>query len=282
MLIHFMDRFKDRYGPWVIVTGASSGIGREFAYRLAERGLNIVLIARREDRLRSIASDLEGRYKVRVDVVPLDLSREDFMSDLGPSLKGKEVGLLVNNAGFATSGPFIRSDLDRELEMLYVNTRAPLILTRRIAPEMAGRGRGGIIFMASMAGMISLPYMPNYAATKSWDLFMGEALWFELREKGVDVISIAPGAVRTEFGKVAGLGSDFGVTSPGKVVRTALGRLGRTPSIVPGLGWKVLSSLARIPSRRVLTWIAGGLWGRIVAGGNYKACKERDPRDECL
>ncbi len=121
-----MNKFAEKYGPWALITGASSGMGVEFAKRLAASGLNVVLVARREDRLRRLATELEREYSIETKVVALDLSRDDFLEPLRDATAEIEVGLLINSAGFATSGHLLDNDLDAELAMLHVNSRAPL------------------------------------------------------------------------------------------------------------------------------------------------------------
>src|SRR5260370_38653388 len=123
-----MKNFVERFGPWAVVTGASSGIGEAFARRLAATGMNLVLIARREDRLRKLADDLQSSHSVNVRVVAADLSRDDFLALVEQATHDLQIGLLVNNAGIATTGPFLDNDLAAVLAILHVTTRAPLIL----------------------------------------------------------------------------------------------------------------------------------------------------------
>ena len=276
-----MKDMRRKYGRYALITGASSGIGAEFARQLAAGRLDLILVARRRDLLERMAKELRSKYHVHVKVAPADLSRENFMSELESAIKGSEIGLLVNNAGFATSGPFLETDAEKELEMLHVNARAPLVLTKALAPAMVRRGRGGIIFLSSMAGMMSLPYMANYAATKAYDLMLGEALWYELKGKGVDVLSLAPGAVKTEFGKVAEVGSGFGLMEPEKVVREALRKLGRTPSFVPGSFFRAIAGSSRVLTRKMLVRVSGSLWTRYIMRRKHVDCLEKRPEDEC-
>src|SRR6516165_1434701 len=123
-----MKNFLERFGPWAVVTGASSGIGEAFAQRLAGIGMNLVLVARREDRLRKLADNLQGAHSVNVRIVPADLSRHDFLPPIEQATADLEVGLLVNNAGIATTGKFLDNDLPEELALLHINNRATLIL----------------------------------------------------------------------------------------------------------------------------------------------------------
>ena len=149
--------FIERYGPWALVTGASAGIGAEFARQLSEMGLNLVFVARRRKRLEDLARDLESRSKVQVRIVTADLSQPDFLQLILSVTNSLEVGLLVNNAGFGLAGHFLEHALEEELRLLDVNCRAPLILTHVFGRQMAERKRGGIIFVSSVSGYIATP-----------------------------------------------------------------------------------------------------------------------------
>src|SRR5262245_3073926 len=142
-----MKDFVERFGPWGLVTGASSGIGEAFARRLAEYGMNLVLVARREDRLRKLADDLQSHRSISTRVVPVDLSREDFLPAIEQATADVQVGLLVNNAGIATSGNFLDNDLDSELALLHVNSRAPLVLTHYFGRAAARPGRDHLPYL---------------------------------------------------------------------------------------------------------------------------------------
>jgi hypothetical protein len=165
-----MPSFQERYGPWALITGASSGIGAEFARQLAALGLNMVLVARRRDRIEHLALQLSERHNIRTRTIAADLSPSDFMSSIGPMTEELEIGLLVNNAGFALTGGFWDHALEKELELLNVNCRAPLILAYEFGRKMIERKRGGIIFLASMVGFASVPFWANYAASKASEL----------------------------------------------------------------------------------------------------------------
>src|SRR5262249_3071292 len=185
-----MKDFVERFGPWALITGASSGIGEAFARRLAEYGLNLVLVARRENRLRKLADELQGHHSVSARVVPVDLSRDDFLPAIEQATADVQVGLLVNNAGIATSGNFLDNDLDSELALLHVNSRAPLVLTHHFAKAMRQRGRGGIIFLTSAVAFAGVPSWSNYAASKAYDLVLAEGLAKELHKDGVSVLAL--------------------------------------------------------------------------------------------
>src|SRR5262245_16574966 len=175
-----MKNFVERFGPWSLVTGASSGIGGVLARRLAEIGMNLVLVARREERLRHLAEDLQSQHSVSTRVVPVDLSQDDFLPIIEEATADLEVGLLVNNAGIATTGKFLDNDVRAELALLHVNNRASLILTHHFGRSMRRRRRGGMIFISSIVAFAGVPSWSNYAASKAYDLVLAEGLAKEL------------------------------------------------------------------------------------------------------
>lgn len=253
--------FSHRYGPWALITGASSGIGREFARQLAARRLNVALVARRADRLAELAAELATVHGVEARCVPVDLCHDAYLDVIREATAGLEIGLLVNSAGFSLTGPFLDMDTGDLTRMLNLNTRAPAMLARAFGPAMRARGRGGIIFLSSVTGFAATPQWSLYAATKSFNLLLGEGLAAELRAAGVDVMALAPGTTRTEFLDVAGI-SDFMGMEAEEVVRHALQRLGRSDVVVPGLFYRggvfAMRFLPRSVNRAV--------FGRFIAG----------------
>jgi len=191
--------FREHYGPWALVTGASAGIGREFARRLAEMGLNLVLVARRKQRIEELAQELENKNKIQVRPISADLSQPDFLPMILSGTQSIDIGLLVNNAGFGIAGKFLDHELEKELALLDVNCRAQLILTHVFGRPMAQRKRGGIIFVSSVSAYIATPFEANYAASKVYELFLAESLGYELKRDGVDVLALCPGSTETEF-----------------------------------------------------------------------------------
>lgn len=251
-----MTSFQEKYGPWALVTGASSGIGAEFAKQLAERNLNLILIARRKEKLEHLARSLEKKNKVQVETIIADLSRSDFMSLVSPLTQTREIGLLVNNAGFGIGGNFLEHDLERELALLDVNCRAPLILAHEIGRKMTERRRGGIIFVSSVSAYIATPYEASYAASKVYDLFLGESLWYEFKQQGVDVLSLCPGSTITEFHEISGTRA-FAAMPVEPVVALALKKLGKKHSVIAGWHNRLLVSLTKMIPRRIITIFAG-------------------------
>jgi short-subunit dehydrogenase len=229
-----MTRFVEKYGPWAVVTGASSGIGETFARRLAKAGLNVVLVARRERQLKTLANTLEAHCGVQVRIVSVDLSQDDFLEQIRQKTADLEVGLLVNNAGFATNGNFLDNDLEAEVAMLHVNARAPLILAHHFGSLMKKQSKGGIIFISSILGFSGVPSWSNYGATKSFDHILAEGMARELKRHGVSVLAVAPGPTRTHLWADAS-SRLLPFTMPERVVDVALRKLGRRSSVT--VGW---------------------------------------------
>jgi short-subunit dehydrogenase len=197
---------SDVYGPWALVTGASSGIGEQFARQAAASGINVVLLARREERLKAIAAGLTAQYGVQARAVAVDLSRDGILGPVAEATDDLEIGLLVSNAGAGHPGPFISLPLTRLREIVQLNVIAHLELAHHFGRKLAARGRGGIVLVSAAAAVGGLPYMANDSATKAYPLNLGEALHVELRAAGVDVTVLAPLIVNT--GVVARMGID--------------------------------------------------------------------------
>jgi uncharacterized protein len=205
-----------------LVTGASSGIGAAIAAELASRGYSLALVARREERLRSLAAELVSDHGIDADVVACDLAdpaeRNRLMDEL--RVRGRAVELLVNNAGFGHQADFAPSPRERMVEMVRLNVEAVVDLTSRFLGPMVEKGRGGVINIASTAAFQPLPGSAVYAASKAFVLSFSEAIRTELRGSGVTVTAVCPGPVKTEFTEVAGVGG-VEERTPGAVWMTA-------------------------------------------------------------
>ena len=230
--------FSSRYGPWALVTGASAGIGREFARQLAGNGLNLILVSRSEERLEQLGEDLVATHPISVRTIPIDLGRAGATEVLEEATADLEIGLLVNNAGVETHGAFLKSSLEAENALLRLNVVRPMELAHVFGQKMARRAKGGILFVSSTLGYQAVPNFANYASSKAYVLSLGEALHFELKKKGVDVTVLSPGLTdtamangmdRVDFSKLP-----FPLMDVQPVVRTALHGLGRRPSVIPG------------------------------------------------
>jgi short-subunit dehydrogenase len=250
-----------------LITGASAGIGREFARQLAGRARSIILVARRDERLIELADQLQREHPTlvvyirKVDLADLG-QLQDFLEWL--DREKLEVDLLINNAGLGDSGIFAKSDPDRNKEMTAVNVTALTLLTRHLLPPMIAKHRGGILNVSSSAGFLPIPGSAVYAATKAYVTSFSEALRAELCGTGVSVCALCPGPVVTEFQQVArregaqpDIGPNFLVVTVEQVVRDALAALGADrPLVIPGFAMKLLMLLARIMPMPILRWVA--------------------------
>lgn len=255
---------RERYGEWALVTGASAGIGAAFARALAAEGISCVLTARREDRLRELAAELETRHGVKTRVVGVDLAAPGGAEELLRAAADLEIAILVNNAGVGGAGRFDELEPGRLRQMVELNCATPVVLTRALLPAMRVRGRGAVVMVGSVAGCQPLPLHSLYAATKSFDNLLGEALWAECRGTGVDCLSLLPGPTETEFQAVAGELPHAG-EPPEQVVATALDALGRQASVISGwFNWLRANAASRLVSRSVLAVAAKDVFERHV------------------
>lgn len=239
--------FHKKYGPWALIAGASEGLGAEFARTIASRGLDILLIARRQEKLDSLCNELSTSYGVQVEPLALDLATADLEAKIRAKVDDKEVGLLVYNAGLSTIGPFMEQQLDTLLEAIEVNCRGPLTLAHTLGRPMLERGRGGIVLMTSLSGFQGTALVATYAATKAFNLVLAEALWDELREGGVDVLACAAGATSTPNFIASAPSRASRLTPPAltpkQVAVETIDALeaGRGPTVVPGLAYRLSS-----------------------------------------
>ena len=231
-----MTSFRDSYGPWALVAGASEGIGAAFAESIAARGLNLHLLARRAEPLEALAGKLRAAHGVLVRTAPADLGSPGILDDVRRAVGDTEVGLLVYNAAYSLIGPFLEQPLAEKLRMIDINCRGPLILSDELGRAMARRGRGGIVLMTSLAATQGTPTVATYAATKAFNLVLAESLWDELRGHGVSVLACRAGATRTPtFDRTNPAPSLTPIMDAGPVAEQALDVLGKTPSMVPGV-----------------------------------------------
>lgn len=257
---------RRRQGETVLITGASSGIGRELARLFANDGADLVLIARSEGRLRELAGELAATYGVKAQVVPADLSRPASPGEIAEALTQRhiQVDVLVNNAGFGAHGPIAGIGIQRQLEMIEVNVAALTQLTALLLPGMLERRRGAILNVASTAAFQPGPYQAVYCATKAYVLSFTEALAEEVRGSGVQVSCLAPGATDTGFAAQAGTQDTRlfrrGVMDAGRVARAGHDgmRHGRI-LVIPGLRNRVLAFSVRLAPRTLATRVAGRL-----------------------
>ncbi len=254
--------FRATFGPWALITGASAGIGAAFARALASRGIAPILVARRRDRLEALAEELKASQGVAPLVVVQDLQADDALPSLREAVEDREVGLLVNNAGFGWHGSFLQQDLDNIRRMTRLNCEIPTLLARDWLPPMVERKRGGMVVLASVAGFLPAPWMAVYGATKAYDLMLGEALAVEMRPQGVRVLTCCPGHTATEFHDIAGIKGAVagGAADPLAVAEQSLQRLARHSLAIPGF---LNRFLAHSPRWLPRSWIAR-LSGRLL------------------
>jgi hypothetical protein len=249
--------------PTALVTGASSGIGREFAELLAADGTDLVLLARSEERLRELGERLQREYGVTVTVVVKDLADPDAPRETAAALDARDIAVdvLVNNAGFGTHGPFVESDPDAELDEVQVNVTAVTELTRRFLPGMVDRGDGAVVNVASTAAFQPGPLMAVYYATKAYVLHFSEALTEELAGTGVTVTALCPGPTETNFDTRAGIGDtalfERGVMDARTVARAGYRGMKRGDAVVvPGLRNRLTTLLVRLVPRSTARRVA--------------------------
>lgn len=238
------------------MTGASSGLGAEFARLLAARGMHLVLVARREDRLQELAKELHTHHGTLCDVIVADLSKPNAAKDLVAEIESRqrEIELLVNNAGFGIVSELQNTDPDDVTDMVSLNVGAVTDLTYQLLPGMVERGHGAVINLSSVAGLQPVAYMAAYSASKAYVLHFSEALWAELRESGVSVMGVCPGVTDTEFFEVAGVKGWLKKQrshTPEQVVRKALKALEkRKPVVIIGFWNRIRAFLVRIATRK--------------------------------
>lgn len=257
-----LTEFQKRYGPWAVVTGASSGIGRAIAGELALRGLNLVLVARRRDELLALGAELKAKAPIEIQIIASDLATSSGLDEVFAGTKDLDVGLLVGAAGFGTSGELLEADLADEVSMLNVNCRAVLAQAMHFGPRLKMRGRGGIVLFGSLVGFQGVPRAAHYAATKAYVQSLGEALHREWKAHGVDVLVSAPGPVHSGFGERARMALGMG-DNPAVVARDTINALGRQMTATPGWVGKFLTwSLMTAPRGlrvRIMEGIMAGM-----------------------
>ncbi len=253
-----MDSFPDRYGEWAVVAGASEGLGEAFAAALAERGMNVVMVARRGRILEAIGERLATEHGVELRCLELDLADRAFPGALKEATRGLELGVLVYNAAFVPMGPFLDNDEDAIEAAVDVNVRGPLRLVRALAPVLRERGRGAVVLMSSLSGLQGSPHISVYAASKAFNTIFAEGLWYELTPHGIDVAACVSGAVPTP-GYLERFGREVpGMLSAEEAVRQTLDALGNGPRIVPGRINRFAHQLVRrlLPRRTAIRLIA--------------------------
>jgi uncharacterized protein len=260
-----MKNLKEQYGNIAMITGASGGLGEEFAIQLAEQGLDLILVARSKDKLENLSNTLKSKYGVKVWVKIADLSDSSDTQKLIDEVKKEklDISLLINNAGFGSFGFFHDLDGKNEAKMIDVNIKSPVMLTSAFLPKMVQNKKGAIVFLGSVGSYQPTPFFSNYSATKAWNLMFAESLWAEVRKEGVDVICLSPGYTRTEFQENAGAYGQKplgGWSEPKDVVKRCFSMLGKKPSTIPGFMNWFLAWNIRFTPRRIAPLVSYNLF----------------------
>lgn len=250
-----LNSFADQ---WALITGASSGIGAEFARQLAARGMHLVLTARRRELLEGLAQELHTAHGTKTEIILADLADPQAPAQLLAEIaqRGRTLELVINNAGFGVIGVIEETDPARVQQMVQVNIAALTDITYRVLPGMLHRGHGAIINVASVAAFQPVGYMSAYAASKAYVLHFTEALWAEAREKGVTLLALCPGTTRTDFFDISGAAgwlASHRAQEVQPVVKCALRALEkRRPYVVSGWANYLLSLAVRLTTRAIV------------------------------
>lgn len=242
-------QFREKYGDWALITGGTSGIGAEIASQLAQKGLNIILVARQEKALIEHAERINKLYGVETSYVAADLSTQEGMQKVTDITQEQEVGLLVLAAGLEVNGSFEKNSLEKELQIAQLNVISTLYLTHHFSRSMVSRGRGGILMIASLAAHMASPYFSSYSGTKAYILQMGVSLHGELKPKGVDVSVLSPGLTNTPMASGADVEWDklpMTRKEPSEVAKIAIDGLGQRFLSIPGFRNKLIAWMANL------------------------------------
>lgn len=245
-----------RYGGWALVCGSAEGMGAAYAERLAREGFDLVLLDMNAPALAAQAKRLRAEHGIATRSLACDLSEPARVNAALDALADIKVGLLIFNAAIGAVGPWDEVSLATKMLAVNVNVIAVLMMTDRLSRPMIERGRGGIVLTSSMAALQGAPGQAVYAATKSFDLILAESLWGELKERGVDVLALIPGMVRTPNFKRSGADSGEGMllaaVEPKEAVDEALSALGKEPRTVPGRVWKLAAAASSLVPRTAM------------------------------
>lgn len=268
---------KDTFGPWAIVTGASSGIGKEFAHQLAASGLNLVLIARRLALLEEVGRELARDFGIAYRAVGVDLAKPDFLETIEAATEDLDVGLLISNAGTGHPSTFLALEAGELLNLVQLNALAHLRLAHHFGRRLAKRGRGGILLVSALGAKEGLPYMANDGAAKAYVLSLGEALHVEFQKMGVRVTVLLPGGVKTPVVAKLGLDARGSPKRPlsknllpvkpvavEQCVAEGLAALNANRAIhIPGRMFRIM---ARVTPGSMMTRMNGAMLAKAIAG----------------
>jgi short-subunit dehydrogenase len=249
--------FLKKYGTWAIVTGATDGLGKQFAMQLASIGFNLVVVARRKNLLDDLSKELNASYKVDCISIDLDLSTNDAVTLLYEKTSHLDIGLIVAAAGFGTSTNLIDADIKVEKQLIDLNCRSLMEMSHIFGKKFSTQKKGGMILISSLLGFHGAFGTANYAASKAYVQALGEALYFELRKYNVDVLTVAPGPINTGFAAAAGMEFSMAL-KPENVAKQSLAALGKKITLLPGFLSKFLYlSLSMLVFRNLKVMVMG-------------------------
>lgn len=250
------EELKKKYGKVVLVTGASSGIGKELANQFAGAGFDLVITARNQTVLEKMKQELEGRNKISVRVLAGDHSQEQDIEHLKMAVANLDIGIAIINAGFGNTGSFANTELAAELNMVDLNVRSILSLSHFFGKSFVAKKRGALVLLSSMVSFQGVPYMANYSATKAYVQTFAEAIGYELKPLGVDVLSVAPGPVDTGFSDRARISMSNMATS--KIVASnIINAIGKKSTVYPAFNACMMKLGLSLLPRRVKVWAMG-------------------------
>lgn len=243
--------FKEKYGKWAVITGGTSGIGEEMAKIIAAKGVNIVLVSRRQNVLDDKATMIGSKYGVEVKTISADLTKTDDLAKVLRETANLEVGLLIPNAAIENHGFMMDIPLEKELAAIQMDITAVYTMTHHFGKKMAERGRGGILLVSSMIGHMPNPYFSNYAGIKAYVANLGFSLNYELKKKGVDVTVLSPGPTDTPMlngamGEMDLSKMPMAIQKPDYVAQLAIDGLGKTPHVIPGFKNTVMVRMTKM------------------------------------
>ncbi len=240
--------YKEKYGEYALITGGSSGIGKAIANELAGKGLNLILVARREEELQQAAKEIIAKHPVDVVYISTDLLTDAGIQTVKKETEKYQVGLLVPAAGLEVNGAFEKNSLEKELRVIKLNVTVTMELTHHFVQKMVHRKKGGILLIASLSGHMPNPYFANYAGTKAFVLNFGASLYSELQPKGIDVTVISPGLTNTPMTADNGINwskTPMQALPPEVVAQTAVNALGKKLIAIPGFKNKMMGAMAK-------------------------------------
>ncbi|MDA8979581.1 SDR family NAD(P)-dependent oxidoreductase [Chitinophagales bacterium] len=256
-----MSRIK-KYGKTACIAGASEGIGAAFSHYLAKEGYDLIVVARRLEPMIALAKEIESKYQVKVDTLSFDLSAPNAAKDLLAAVEPFDIDVLVYNAGLSYIGAFEKNDLNHHLEIARTNIMTPLELLQTLGAKMLERNRGAVVLMGSLAGLQGSGFLSTYAASKAFDTILAESLWYEWKDRGVDVIACVAGAtsspnfINTKPKKVGLI--EPKVQTPEEVVEECFANLGKQPRVITGFANRLASFfMHRVLPRKLAVKIMG-------------------------